>query len=66
MVGSSAYQIGGYLNRQAAERNKRARELRAKARAICQAEPGYGTPAYRGDPLEAVALQQEAERLKNK
>jgi hypothetical protein len=34
--------------------------LEAKASAICEAQPGYGTPAYRGDPYEAVALQQQA------
>lgn len=34
----------------------------AHARAICRAQPGYGTPSYRGDPCEAVALQQRAER----
>jgi hypothetical protein len=39
------------------------RTLQARARKICRAQPGYGTPHYRGDPYEAVALQQEAERL---
>jgi hypothetical protein len=38
--------------------------LEAKARAICEAQPGYGSPAYRGDPMEAVALQQQAERMR--
>lgn len=33
-----------------------------EARAICRAQPGYGTPRYRGDPPEAVALYQCAER----
>lgn len=42
-----------------------ARRLRKKARDICKAQPGYGTPGYRGDPYEAVALQQEAERLES-
>lgn len=37
-------------------------QLRAEADAICRAEPGHGTGLYRGDPLEAVALQQEADR----
>ena len=36
--------------------------LRERSRKICQAQPGYGTPAYRGDPYEAVALQQQASR----
>lgn len=39
------------------------RSLWARARKICRAQPGYGTPAYRGDPYEAVALYQKAERL---
>lgn len=42
---------------------ERAAGLRARAKVICEAEPGYGTPAYRGDPYEAVALQQEADRI---
>ena len=33
-------------------------ELMASAAAICEAQPGYGTPDYRGDPPEAVALHK--------
>lgn len=39
-----------------------ARRLRARATAICK-QAGAGQPGYRGDPLEAVALQQEAQRI---
>lgn len=38
--------------------------LERRARAICRAQPGYGSSDYRGDPYEAVALQQQAERLR--
>jgi hypothetical protein len=41
----------------------KAAELRAEALAICKAQPGYGSPAYRGDPYEAIILQQQADRL---
>ena len=43
-----------------------ARTLRAEARALCRAQPGYGSPSYRGDPYEAVALQQHADWLEHK
>lgn len=43
-----------------------ARALRAEARAICKAQPGYGTGRYRGDPYEAVALQQHAAQLESR
>ncbi len=37
--------------------------LRDRADHLCQAQPGYGTPAYRGDPLEAVGLRQQADAI---
>lgn len=42
------------------------RHLRAEAQAICAAQPGYGTPRYRGNPYEAVALEQHADRLEGR
>lgn len=42
----------------------RAEDHERNARRICQEQPGYGTPAYRGDPYEAVASQQLAERYR--
>lgn len=41
----------------------RAAMLRYEAREICRAQEGYGSPHYRGDPYEAVAKYQEADRL---
>jgi hypothetical protein len=38
-------------------------KLLEQARKLCEAEPGYGTGFYRGDPYEAVLLQQEADAL---
>lgn len=38
--------------------------LESKARLICEAQPGYGSGQYRGDPYDAVALKQEAERIR--
>lgn len=49
--------------RLAADRRARVRALRIKATEICKRQPGYGSHHYRGDPYEAVALQQEADRL---
>ena len=40
--------------------------LRARAQAIREAQPGYGTDQYRGDPLEAVGLDQRADELEGK
>lgn len=37
--------------------------LRSEAARLCEAEPGHGTPAYRGDPMRAVSLQQQADRF---
>jgi hypothetical protein len=53
------------MNQSTLERGKRllARRHLEAARAICRAQPGYGTPSYRGDPYEAVSLQQKAARL---
>jgi hypothetical protein len=39
--------------------------LLQRATGICRKQPGYGTPAYRGDPWEAVALQQQAARAQS-
>jgi hypothetical protein len=38
-------------------------ELMAAADALCAAEPGHGTPDYRGDPAPAVSYRQQADRL---
>lgn len=40
--------------------------LQMRALEICRRQPGYGSPEYRGDPYEAVALQQEADRLERR
>ncbi len=37
--------------------------LASAATVLCMLEPGYGSPIYRGAPVPAVALQQEAERV---
>lgn len=34
------------------------------ARQLCEQQPGFGTPDYRGDPMQAVAHQQLAERYR--
>lgn len=39
---------------------------RQQAQELCEAQPGYGTPSYRGDPLEAVGLRQAADRLEQR
>jgi hypothetical protein len=40
-----------------------ARRIRKQALDLCQSQPGYGTGNYRGDPWEAVAMQQQADKL---
>lgn len=53
------------MHQETLERGKRllARRLRRRANEICKAQPGYGSPAYRGDPWQAIALRQQADRL---
>lgn len=42
----------------------RAADHERAARQICEKQPGYGSHRYRGDPPEAVASQQLAERYR--
>lgn len=42
----------------------RARDHERVASRLCAEQPGYGTHQYRGDPYEAVAHQQLAERYR--
>jgi hypothetical protein len=53
------------MNQETLERGRLelATRLRAQAKAICEAQPGYGTPSYRGDPYNAVAIREFAEHL---
>lgn len=42
----------------------RARQADAAHERLCHQQPGFGTHRYRGDPPEAVAEQQLAERYR--